>query len=542
MHHVRTIVFVLLFAIFFIFKNGYGNVVNVQGEMNSSVTAYITKRITAYSGAKNLKVKLYFPPTYSGGIYTQTITGLYKSFIPDPTDTQEFTDEFGNQGVVLSWNGEIKIIQLDLDFNADLYSSFYPVLSNAPFPVAHKEDYQSTELSPAHDFLINYIGRTLSKDLYREIDVVNSLLLWLDRNITLVSSLDEESGNSALTVLKTRKGTAEGKCNLLCSLLKGLGIPARVAYGVSFQKEIQIDTPDGAIMYNLPNDERVWVEIFFPDIGWSAYDPHGMWLGMMPHVIKLSHGPDSESAKEYISVEDGKINILKEHIYDIKSDTQKLTFDGYGTLDIDKLVVSPPVRDLAVYSEEPDLEIEALKVSNEVAEPSPGEKGVLLEQTDLSQRLDIAATTNRIYAQRFTLQYPASINEIRLPLIKFSDDGRIWVEVYSDKDGRPYRKLFQTYSIRSEVVRHMMEENPWLTFPVGKKTDSYLEPGDYWFALRSSGSCIFNWHAYEGDVVDGSMDTRFMDVKLKNPHWNNVMNFDLNYQIIGTREEKRGTE
>ncbi|UCB44663.1 MAG: transglutaminase domain-containing protein [Spirochaetota bacterium] len=535
MLHVRIFLTILLLTLIFTIKHSHGEVINIQGEMTSDVTAYITKRITSYSGAKNLKAKLYLPSTYSRGLYTQTITGLYKNFLPSPTDIREFTDEFGNQGVELVWKKDVKLVQLDLQFNAKIYSNFYPILSNAPFPAVYQEAIQSTELSPAHDFLINYIGRTLSKDLYREIDVVTSVLIWLDRNIELQGSNENNSSNDALTVLKMRRGTDEGVCNLLSSILKGLGIPAQVAYGLSFQQEIQIDTPDESILYDLPNNERFWVEIFFPDIGWASYDPHGMWLGMMPHVIKLSHGPDSSYAKESLTVEDGEIEVFKEYIFDIKSDTQKITFDGYGELNIDKLVVSPPVDEIAGYTEEPNLDIEALKLSDQALPLPPGEKGIFLEYSDLSKRLDIIATKNRVYAQRFTVNYPVTVNEIRLPLIKFSDDGKIWVEVYSDNDGRPYQKLFRTYSIRSAVVRHMMEENPWLTFPIGKKTDSYLVEGEYWLALRSSGNCIFNWYAYEGNVVGGSTDTRFMDVTLKNPHWNNIVNFDVHYQLIGTR-------
>ena len=95
----------------------------------------------------------------------------------------------------------------------------------------------------------------------------------------------------------------------------------------------------------------------------------------------------------------------------------------------------------------------------------------------------------------------------------------------------------RTYTIRSTVIRHMMEDNPWIAFPVGKKTESGLQPGTYWIALRSSGDCIFNWHASEGNVVGGSKDTRFMDISLKKPLWSNVVNYDMNFQIVGTPGE-----
>jgi len=529
--------------------SAYGEVLFIKGEMNSSVTAYVTKRITSYTGTKNLSYRLYYPDSISSGLWTQKITGLYKSFTPYPTDVEEFVDEYGNNGALLSWNKDIRIVQLDLQFKAQIYSNFYPVSSNAPFPVileAPQEIYLgSAALAPSNDFIINYIGRTLSKDLYREVDVVNSVFLWIDRNIGLSSNPEAASDHSALSVLKQREGDEEGISNLACSILKGLGIPARVAYGISFQKEIPIVTPDETVIFDLPNKERYWVEVFFPDFGWSSYDPHGIYLGLLSHVIKMAHGPDSEYAAEVWNVEKGESNLFKEFIFDIKSDEVSVEFKKYGDEELGKLVLSPPVQDLSSYSEEPNLGLDALKPYREEATreaPAPQatageEKDFFLANIDISRNLDIAATRNRVYAQRFTVDSPVNLTEVRLPLIKFSDDGRIWVEIFTDSDGMPGQKLFRTYTIRSTVIRHMMEDNPWIAFPVGKTTESGLLPGTYWIALRSSGDCIFNWYASEGNVVGGSKDTRFMDVSLKKHHWNSVMNYDMNFQIVGSFSE-----
>ena len=94
---------------------------------------------------------------------------------------------------------------------------------------------------------------------------------------------------------------------------------------------------------------------------------------------------------------------------------------------------------------------------------------------------------------------------------------------------------FVAHSGRYDVI---MMDNPWLGFPVGKKTDTYLEKGNYWVALRSSGSTIFNWFASCGNVLGTSSYTRFRDVSLKNSLWNNILNFDLTFQIMGTREDE----
>ncbi|MBN2322688.1 MAG: transglutaminase family protein [Spirochaetes bacterium] len=510
-----------------------GSVIYIQGEMNSRATVYVTKRISSYSGAKGLMCRLFYPESYSSGLNTQKVSDLYKSFTPYPTGIEEFVDEYGNRGAVLSWDGEIRIVQLDLQFKVELYSNFYPVLSNAPYPVILEDSQaaylESTELVPSDDLIINYIGRTLSRDLYREIDVVQSVFLWLDRNIGLLSSDDSES--SALLVLKRRAGDERGICNLACSLLKGLGIPARVVYGISFQKEIPIETPDEIVVYDLPNRERYWVEVFFPDLGWAAYDPHGMYLSLPSHVIKMAHAPDSSLASEVWNTRKGEFILFKEFIYDINSDEISLSYVGSSEERVNKLAVSPPVKDLTVYSNEPDLSLEPL-ASEEKGTRSVDDT-LFTENTDISRKIDIVATRNRVYAQQFIIDRPVRLSEVRLPLIKFSDDGRIWIEVFSDQNGRPSQKLFRTYSINSSAVRHMMEDNPWLVFPVGKNTQSDLLPGAYWIALRSSGDCIFNWYTSEGNTAGGACDSRFMDVSIKKSHWNNILNYDMNYQIGG---------
>jgi transglutaminase-like putative cysteine protease len=534
-----VLIITALLIIYALSSSAYGEIVYVQGEMNSSATVYITKRVSSNTGTKNLSCLLYYPVSYSSGLFTQKITRLYKSFTPYPTEVQEFVDEYGNTGARLTWSKDIRIVQLDLQFNTEMYSNFYTVSSSAPFPVIvdiSQELYRgTTDLSPSDDFIINYIGRTISTELYREVDVVNSVFLWIDRNINLSRTPEAVPDHSARTVLKLREGDEQGICNLACSLLKGLGIPARVAYGISFQREVQIETPEENILFDLPNKERFWVEAYFPDLGWASYDPHGMYLSILSHVVKLSHGPDSAYASEVWSVEQGDISLFKEFIFDIKSEEVSLEFDSYGEELPGKLVVSPPVPERVSYSQEPDLNLEPLKLEKESS--APAEAGFILENSNISRRLDIPATRSRVYAQMFTVDRPVTLREVRLPLIKFSDEGRIWIELFSDLEGRPHKQLFRTYSINSTNVRHMMEDNPWLSFPIGKKTVSDLETGSYWLALRSSGDCIFNWHACEGNVVGEAKDTRFMDVSSKKPHWNNVLNYDMNFLIIGSERE-----
>ena len=514
-------------------------IITVHGEMESAVTAYLTRRFSSYSNTKNLTYRMFLPASQSEGLHTQTIDRVRKNFTPYPTDIKEFTDEYGNSGIQMAWNKEIHVIQTDLQFSARIYANFYRVDSNSTFPLAVDERLKpfllSTDLSPANDFMINYIGRSISYGLKREVDVVKNILDWLDENIELSNDAFVKKNHGALSVLRMRRGDERGLCNLAASIFKGLGIPVRVVYGISFQQEIPISTEGDTYFYEYPNDEKFWLEVFFPDLGWIPYDPIGAHFGTVSHVVKFSVGPDSDYASDHWEIEVGDVIELKEFIFDIRSDSTNLEVQGFDTRNANRIIMSPFIEGFTVYTKEPELDVGESEEIDAVVE-SAEDDGMIVQNSDISRRLDVVATQKRVYAQRFTVDEPFTLTQIQIPLIKFADEGRIWLEVYTDEDGKPGSVLFKTYSIHSPRVRFMMTDNPWLSFPVGRKTDSLLGEGSYWIALRSSGSTIFNWYASCGNVIGPANDTRFRDVGLKNTSWNNIMNFDLTFQVFGSRE------
>jgi len=534
MRRLRIFIWMVVLLLFVCtFHSAIANIIQIEGELGNTVTAYVKRWFSSYRGTKKLTYRMYFPVSSLEGINVQTVSNLRKNFIPAPTELKDFSDEFGNTGVELIWEREMRMVQLDLQFTVKTQSKFAPVMSSVPFPLPVDEEkkiyFKSTRLSPSNDFSINRIGSMLSRNLHKEIDIVSAVFLWIDRNIRLTSLVENYD---APAVLKKGVGDERGICNLLVAIFKGLGIPARLVYGISFQNEIQVSTETDTYIFDMPNVERYWVEVYFPDLGWVSYDPHGMYFGTIPHVIKLSVGPDSDFVTEVWGIEEGEAEVQKEFLYDIKNDYADFQFKGLIGQDMNKLILSPQ---LSGYYELP-FEIEQGYQFLDAA-LLPGEEGPIFENSDLINSVEKDATRARVYTQKFLLDYPVIINEVQLPLLKLADEGKIWVEIYSDENGAPAQQLFRTYSINSNRIRFMMVENPWLMFPVGNKTNSFLAPGAYWFMLRSSGSCIFHWYASEGNVVGEKRDTLFREVGKKRLDWKNVINFDMNFQLIGNREE-----
>jgi hypothetical protein len=515
-------------------------IIQTQGEMESEVTVYLTKGLNAKKGSRNLTCIMYLPTDSVEQTKSQTITNIRKTYAPNPTQIRQTVDQFGNSALELSWNRDVNKIHVEMQFDARIVSIFEPLNSDAPFPVFIEDEQKkllvSTPLSPSNDIYVNYIGRAVSQNLYREIDVVYSLFVWLDRTIRLVNHPEAKEHESAVTVLKAREGDEKGVSNLLVALFKGMGIPARVAYGLSFQREFTLDQETERYSFDSPNGEKYWVEVYFPDLGWVSYDPAGAHFGSSSHVLRLSVGPDSESASEKCRLETGEADIQKEFIFDVKKDAVNVTAKGAEHPEINKLVLSPALPDVNLYTNTPTLDIEGLKRDSAPESLGAGGTGMILHNSTLTGCLDIVATRSRVYAQQFTLDFPARIGEIKLPLIKFSDSGRIWVEVYADEGGVPGGLLLKSAVLDSPRIRFMMIGNPWLSFAL--PASSRLESGTYWFSLRSSGSCTFNWYASEANSLGHASDTRYIDKSAKRPTWENIVNWDMCFQMLGTNLNK----
>jgi len=515
-----------------------GYILQIEGEMDSNVTVYITKRFASSRGIQNLSCRIYLPYSIEMGISTQIISNMRKSFTPYPTEVREFADEYGNKGVELKWNKEIRLGQVDFQFNTRVYSHFSTITSNTPFPITVNPEYKkylkSTELSPAYDPLINQLGRKLCENKTSQLEVVNAVFLWLDSNIKLSNSPEHDTRYDALTVLKLGEGNEKGIANLAVSLFKGMGIPARVVYGISFQKEFKINTDIDNYFFNMPNSERYWIEVLFPDVGWVVYDPRGVHFSRTSRLISISYGPDTDYVQDSWNFGHTEYELQYEFIYDIKGDEVNINFAGLMSIPENRIVLRPQIE-APLPSNELFYRVTHTEYFPLKEELADNMTGMVLYNSDISTHIDLDATRNLIYAQRFLLSFPLKLEEIKLALIKFGDEGRIWIDVFNDNEGKPGKRLFRSYSIDSIRLRFMMIENPWLSFPFGGTSVTTLLPGYYWFALRSSGSCIFNWFASEGNVVGESTDTRFMDVSQKQPQWNNILNADLNFQITGTR-------
>ena len=145
---------------------------------------------------------------------------------------------------------------------------------------ASSEDYMSVMVPSDYRLLTDYhltpetleLVERLTKDLdtpYEKLEVLESFLMSSDFMYTMsIPDLPSENPLDAF-ILVTRAGHCELYASALAMMARSQGIPTRLVKG--FRGGIW-DSGDQA--YTVVNNmAHVWVEVYYPDVGWVTYDP-----------------------------------------------------------------------------------------------------------------------------------------------------------------------------------------------------------------------------------------------------------------------------
>ena len=97
-----------------------------------------------------------------------------------------------------------------------------------------------------------------------------------DSAFTYSTDVPSLRGSSSLEqfVLQDQVGYCEYFATAMAVMLRGLGIPARVATGYLPGREVAAPTGTAAGVYQVSStDAHAWVEVAFEDVGWVTFDP-----------------------------------------------------------------------------------------------------------------------------------------------------------------------------------------------------------------------------------------------------------------------------
>jgi hypothetical protein len=184
------------------------------------------------------------------------------AFIPDYTN-ESFTQ---------------KVLNLDeFSKRVQVTSRMRPMKTRVPYPVpagsitGGLQQYLAPERDrQSGDPGINKLARELAEGSRYAHEAANSILSWIADNLTFDSSITVPS--DAVSAFKYKKAYCVGYSNLAVAMLRAAGIPARVAHGYlppgyewGFTKDYWgVKVNDGGF--------HAYLEIYYPDTGWTFTD------------------------------------------------------------------------------------------------------------------------------------------------------------------------------------------------------------------------------------------------------------------------------
>ncbi|MDA9754202.1 transglutaminase family protein [bacterium] len=142
---------------------------------------------------------------------------------------------------------------------------------------------RETDLTKSDSGIKKFVSKLLTKNKKK-----NKLSFAHSLNSAIFDHIEYSSGTSeistpATNIFNSRKGVCQDFAHLMISSSIYAGIPAR--YVVGYLLPTDIDT----------QATHAWVELFFNDIGWIAFDPSNNSC-TNDRYLRLCSGPDSISA------------------------------------------------------------------------------------------------------------------------------------------------------------------------------------------------------------------------------------------------------
>ena len=138
---------------------------------------------------------------------------------------------------------------------------------------------------------IQILARELSEGCSRIHEVHSRILDWVYQNITYDSG--KQTRQDARSVVQTRRGNCVGYTRLIIALCRSLGIPARYVHGylpTGYDWGVSREYCGVKI---LSGGFHAWVEVYYPDIGWTFSDgEHSKNFADPYHILTRIDGID----------------------------------------------------------------------------------------------------------------------------------------------------------------------------------------------------------------------------------------------------------
>lgn len=497
-------------------------------------------------GLSKLVFRFANPAEFKSATVNQTLLKHNISYSPKPDSEKTETDAYGNSYTTVQWTNlkndavvkETFTVRLSIELKDIKSSAVFPIPAGM-IPVSERVYLKPTKQVQVNDAEIQTLAASLTKDAKTEQEAVSGILNWVVDNIKYKTPIPDYG---AVWTKKTGNGNCQNYAHLSIALLRSVGIPARIVGGIALDKKWKVPMAEGSLIQGIGQGGHAWMEVWYPDIGWVAFDPQQSHLFVSPRHVKQTVGLDSvdvnDSWRAVPELPPFREDITSEFLKDDIRISLRKTMTNPSNYILSTSFVTAP-KALPVARVEPP------------ARP-PADRTIEFGNMDFPERMNFYVTgqdnagyktfdketaeyvTGDVtYAQAFTVENSLKVERVSLAMHKFGGRlGSLWVDVVADSNGRPGS---------SEGVRSMplfldaVTYHPgykWFDFTFSRTAEDrpVLKPGRYWVILRRSRDAIVNWHYTPGNFYGGPEDARSTE---KGIDWSNLMNHDFNFKVRG---------
>ncbi|MCX7982916.1 MAG: transglutaminase-like domain-containing protein [Syntrophales bacterium] len=533
----------------------------LNGNMDSVLRYELKQQITAPDGVRRLEASFVIPQSFNSPTYGQEVKGCNFSFSPEPQERNTTTDKRGNKILQATWTSRPTNIDITLTCDTKSFTRLDKIKTNAPFPIAsppaETADFlKPTALVQSDDSRIKKLADELTKGVTTEYDAVQRIVSWVVDHVKYVTPPPHYD---ALYTLESGQGNCQNYSHLSAALLRAVGIPTRIVNGVTLNKPLDVKWERGILTFKMGQGRHSWIEVWFPDLGWVPFDAQNSVLFVSNRFLRIEIGTDNGETKNdglvrWVQIKGAAQPSLQENINaEFKDDRVNVAGkrESYGpknllltppVLATFQPVVVPPPPPPPVITEEEKKTLKYdqpflygnLKFPENVDFAFPRTTSKTKENQFEMKKNFLVETAEYVtqgvtqYAQAFVINRPVKLEKVGLALHKFGGEGILWVDLFSDKNGKPGQII--TASAFVDLERLSLRPGyRWEDFEFPDQP--ILMPGRYWIALGFTGSPVVNWFYTYGKPVGPVDGTRYKGVFEED--WSGALGYEFNYRLIG---------
>ena len=430
----------------------------VEGKLDGTITVKKNITFSADQALTQFTYQFSVPSVYDNAGNIQRLDDFQVSASPQPSETKETTDQYGNRSRKLTWNKLKSDAQVSISYTTGITATISPSTSRAPFPLlkvpkSEQGFLKSSKLAQSDAHQVIDLAQELTAGATTEHQAVIAILTHVADAIKYQYSPKQFD---ALFGLTTGTGNCQNFSHLAIALLRASGIPARISIGQTLKDKwkIPLDDKGSSLVQGMGEGLHAWIEVWYPDLGWLPCDPQQSRLFTSTRHIKLGHGMDASDVREYWSAAPVLPRMSESLEATYSTDTVNLRLRESFDQPISYLLAGPVNSVVLTPEEPPSIKpkpvplslplppkpkpplIKPKPVSPKLKPGTPVEIGnrdfptmVEMYQVDgnVGQRSydrETAeyATSKTLFAQAFTLDAPLALRDAGLGMRKFGGD------------------------------------------------------------------------------------------------------------------------